>query len=194
MLSVLISLPLPLAAALLPIRVLLSLNFDIISLRGIKSGRIHQDPRTVAAQVDSSVRECRIFDTVSPPRENARSTSVEVAKFDVVVRHNQSILSLVIAYLVSTRNQVPCEQEDGQLRPLLATRRSGPCSSQLERCSSTPQGHQRQWTCQLERRKTMQRNLTRPSAKPVSEKGKQIGIGLLTAFVVVTVFTWVLGL
>lgn len=75
---ILISLPLPLA--LLPIRELFSLKTETISLRGTNSGNVHQELRTVAARVDSSERECRIFDTVSPPRENARSTSVEVAK------------------------------------------------------------------------------------------------------------------
>ena len=74
-----ISLPLPLAAALLPECKLLSLNFDTISPHGTKSGNVHQDPSTVAARVNSSERVCCILDTVSPPREKACSTSVEVA-------------------------------------------------------------------------------------------------------------------
>jgi hypothetical protein len=43
-------------------------------------GKSHQEPSTEAAHVDSSERECRIFETVNPPREKALSTSVEVAK------------------------------------------------------------------------------------------------------------------
>src|SRR6266478_290159 len=50
------------------------------------SGNVHHDPRTVAALVDSSERACRILDTVRPPRENARSTSVELAKNNVSQR------------------------------------------------------------------------------------------------------------
>jgi hypothetical protein len=34
---------------------------------------------TAAARVDSSDRECLIFETVSPPHEKALSTSVDVA-------------------------------------------------------------------------------------------------------------------
>jgi len=74
-----ISLSLYLAATLLPERELFSLNFEAISPNGTKSVNVHHDPSTVAARVDSSERECRILETVSPPRENARSTSVEVA-------------------------------------------------------------------------------------------------------------------
>jgi len=40
---------------------------------------LHQDANTVAARVDSSLKECCILDTVNPPRENAHSTSVEDA-------------------------------------------------------------------------------------------------------------------
>jgi hypothetical protein len=39
----------------------------------------HHEPKTVAARTDSSESECCIFDTVSPPREKAHSTSVDVA-------------------------------------------------------------------------------------------------------------------
>ena len=74
-----ISLPLPLAAALLPEHELLSLNSDTISPHGTKSGNVHQDLSTVAARVDLSKRVCRILDTVSPPCEKACSTSVKVA-------------------------------------------------------------------------------------------------------------------
>jgi hypothetical protein len=50
-----------------------------ISSRGMAPGSEHHELKTVAARTDSSERECRIFDTVRPPREKARSASVEVA-------------------------------------------------------------------------------------------------------------------
>ena len=52
----------------------------IISFRGTAPGRSHHAPSTEAARVLSSEREWRIFETVSPPREKALSTSVDVAK------------------------------------------------------------------------------------------------------------------
>ena len=58
---------------------LLSLKVAMISSRGIAGGKSHHELNTVAALVDSSEREWRIFKTVRPPRENARSTSVDVA-------------------------------------------------------------------------------------------------------------------
>ena len=58
---------------------LLSWNEIMMSSQGIAEGKSHHEPSTVAAQVDSSVNKCRIFDMVSPPHENAHSTSVEVA-------------------------------------------------------------------------------------------------------------------
>jgi hypothetical protein len=42
----------------------------------------------VAARVDSSESECLILDTVSPPRENDRSTSVDVAGTGLVQWEN----------------------------------------------------------------------------------------------------------
>jgi hypothetical protein len=69
----------PPEAVSLPFRLLLSLKIDIISSLGIAPGKSHQEPSTQAARVDSSDSECLIFDTVSPPFENARSTSVDVA-------------------------------------------------------------------------------------------------------------------
>jgi hypothetical protein len=42
-------------------------------------GCSHHDPRTVADLTSESESECRIFETVSPPLENALSTSVDVA-------------------------------------------------------------------------------------------------------------------
>jgi hypothetical protein len=60
-------------------RLPLSQKTAMISSRGIAPGRSHQDPRTDAARVLSSESLCRIFETVSPPREKARSTSVDVA-------------------------------------------------------------------------------------------------------------------
>jgi hypothetical protein len=68
-----VSLPLPLGLLLFSRKVV------IISSRGMAEGKSHHELRTVAARVDSSDKECLIFDTVSPPRENALSTSVEVA-------------------------------------------------------------------------------------------------------------------
>src|ERR1700722_14152486 len=68
-------------ALLLPFRCLLfSLNVASSSLRGISPDMSHQDANTVATRVDSSLKECRILDTVNPPHENARSTSVEDAE------------------------------------------------------------------------------------------------------------------
>lgn len=46
---------------------------------GITPSNVDQEPKTVAARADLSDNECRSFDIVKPPRENARSTSVEVA-------------------------------------------------------------------------------------------------------------------
>jgi hypothetical protein len=53
---------------------------EIISSRGIVEGKSHHELSTVAALVDSSDNECLIFETVRPPQENARSTSVDVAR------------------------------------------------------------------------------------------------------------------
>jgi hypothetical protein len=58
---------------------LFSLLFSIISLCGIAPGSSNHDKRTDCARVDSSDRECLNFETVNPPFENARSTSVELA-------------------------------------------------------------------------------------------------------------------
>jgi hypothetical protein len=66
-------------AVSLPFRLLLSLKIVIISSLGIAPGKSHHEPNTQAARVDSSDSECLILDTVSPPFENARSTSVDVA-------------------------------------------------------------------------------------------------------------------
>ena len=60
-------------------RLLLSLKTAMMSSRGTASGKLHHDPNTDAAQVDSSEMECLILDTVSPPHKNALSTSVDVA-------------------------------------------------------------------------------------------------------------------
>ena len=129
-------LPKSLLLALLPIHVLFSLNIDTSSLWGIKPGKVHHDPRTVAAWVDSSERECRILDTVSPPCENARSTSVEVANnlSDLIV----SQYRVVAAYLELTKSRGPCKQVDVQLLPMPTTKKWGPCSSQPGCCSSIP--------------------------------------------------------
>jgi hypothetical protein len=71
----------PVTEALLPFgRLPLSRKTAIISSHGTAPCKLHHAPRTEAAHVLSSEREWRIFDTVSPPREKARSTSVEVAK------------------------------------------------------------------------------------------------------------------
>jgi hypothetical protein len=74
-----VSLPLPFGL------LLFSRKTVIISSRGMAEGKVHHEPRTVAARVDSSDRECLILDTVSPPWENALSTSVEVATWKVRV-------------------------------------------------------------------------------------------------------------
>jgi hypothetical protein len=58
---------------------LLSRRDAIISSRGIAPGSEHQEPKTAAVRTDSSESECRIFETVRPPREKARSASVDVA-------------------------------------------------------------------------------------------------------------------
>ena len=60
-------------------RLALSRNTVISLSRGMASGMEHHEPKTVAARTDSSKRECCIFETVSPPHEKARSTSVDVA-------------------------------------------------------------------------------------------------------------------
>lgn len=67
------SLPLPLG------RLLLFRNKVSISSFGIGPGWSCHKPRTVAAHVNSSDKECLIFETVKPPRKNMCSTSVEVA-------------------------------------------------------------------------------------------------------------------
>jgi hypothetical protein len=68
------------AAGSLPLgRLLLSRRDAIISSCGMAPGSEHHEPKTVAARTDSSQSECRIFDTVRPPREKARSASVDVA-------------------------------------------------------------------------------------------------------------------
>jgi hypothetical protein len=54
-------------------------NTVMISSFGIAPGREHHDPKTEAARTDSSEREWRILETVKPPWEKARSTSVDVA-------------------------------------------------------------------------------------------------------------------
>ena len=41
--------------------------------------KLDQEPKTVAARADLSDKECRSLEMVKPPRENVRSTSVEVA-------------------------------------------------------------------------------------------------------------------
>jgi hypothetical protein len=55
------------------------LNVEIISLPGIADGNSHQELSTVAALMDSSDKECHIFEPVRQPQENACSTSVDVA-------------------------------------------------------------------------------------------------------------------
>jgi len=68
------------AAASLPFgRLLLSRKTVTISSCGIASASEHHKLKTVAARTDSSESECRIFDTVRPPHEKARSASVDVA-------------------------------------------------------------------------------------------------------------------
>jgi hypothetical protein len=58
-------------AASLPFgRLLLALKAAMILLHGMVPGIAAQDERTVAALTDLSVRECCIFDTVNPPRED----------------------------------------------------------------------------------------------------------------------------
>ena len=59
---------------------LLSLKAVIISSHGIACGKLHHEFSTIAALVDSSKREWHILETVRPPRENAHSTSVDVAR------------------------------------------------------------------------------------------------------------------
>ena len=154
-------LPNSLLLALLPVRVLFSLNIDTSSLWGIKSGNVHHDPRTVAARVDSSERECHSLDTVSPPCENACSTSVEVANnmSDMIVNQYR----VVAAYLELTKSRGPCKQVDVQLLPLLTTKKWGWCSLQLGRCSSIPPVRRQQWICRPMSQRNAPRNLIPPS-------------------------------
>ena len=56
----------------------------MISSQGMAPGKSHHAPSTDAAQVLSSERECRILETVNPPREKARLTSVDVAAYEVM--------------------------------------------------------------------------------------------------------------
>jgi hypothetical protein len=71
----------PVTVILLPFgRLALSRKTAMTSSRGTAPGKSHHAPRTEAAHVLSSESEWRIFDTVSPPREKALSTSVEVAR------------------------------------------------------------------------------------------------------------------
>lgn len=51
----------------------------IILSRGIAPSNLAQEPTTDAARTDSSDNEWRNRETVKPPLENARSTSVELA-------------------------------------------------------------------------------------------------------------------
>jgi hypothetical protein len=72
-------------ALLLPLgRLFLSLKTAMISSRGMALGKLHQAPRTVAARELWSESECHIFETVKPPRENARSASVDVAVYKLI--------------------------------------------------------------------------------------------------------------
>lgn len=70
-----VSLPFPFG------RLLFSLKRVMISPHGMAPGKVAQDPMTVAALTDWSDNECLIFETVNPPCEKARSTSVDVARF-----------------------------------------------------------------------------------------------------------------
>lgn len=51
----------------------------MIRALGMTPSKLDQEPKTVAARADLSDKECRSLEMVKPPRENARSTSVEVA-------------------------------------------------------------------------------------------------------------------
>ena len=69
----------------------LSQKTCIMSNSGTNLGTDIQDNSTVAAHVLSSERECRMRDTVKRPRENARSTSVDVAvKMMINITRNES--------------------------------------------------------------------------------------------------------
>ena len=72
-------------ASLVPLyRFLFSLNTAIILSSGIAPSKPAQDPTTVVALTEFSDSECRIFDTVRPPLENAHLTSVEVAERAII--------------------------------------------------------------------------------------------------------------
>lgn len=60
----------------------LFLNKSIIVAFGITPSNLDQDPKIVAARAELSDNECRSLEIVKPPREKARSTSVEVANED----------------------------------------------------------------------------------------------------------------
>lgn len=64
-----------------PTRVLrmCALSSAMVSFSGIRSGRVDHEPRRALARTLASLKEWRRRDTVSPPRENTRSASVEVA-------------------------------------------------------------------------------------------------------------------
>ena len=51
----------------------------MIRALGITPSKLDQEPKTVAARAELSDSECRSLEMVKPPRENACSTSVEVA-------------------------------------------------------------------------------------------------------------------
>jgi len=57
----------------------LFLKESMIFALGIAPSKLDQDPNTVAAWAELSDSECRSLEIVKPPREKARSTSVEVA-------------------------------------------------------------------------------------------------------------------
>lgn len=59
------------------------MNSSMICAFGTAPSKVDQDPKTVAARADLSDSECRSLEMVNPPRENARSTSVEVASRNV---------------------------------------------------------------------------------------------------------------
>jgi hypothetical protein len=92
----------------------------MISSRGMADGKSHHELSTVAARVDSSDNEWRILDTVSPPRENARSTSVDVA-VQKNVDESKDVIRAFEAYLGQRGNPKTYVPADGQFAPWQST-------------------------------------------------------------------------
>ena len=95
------------------LRLRLPLNLSIISSCGIAPSSDIHEPTTHDAWVDSCVRACRNRDTVKPPLEKARSTSVDVAAHRKYIRDCRKIFKDT-TNLELTKNPMPCAPMDVQ--------------------------------------------------------------------------------